>query len=109
MVIGIATILPWLYIPVFIALANSFVNARIATMSEAVFSRFFMIHLAVSLFTMALMGFYIVYLFRTTVVPADKKTLWAVVLFMASMVAMPVFWYLYLWKPAKAQPAVTPA
>jgi hypothetical protein len=52
---------------------------------------------------MALVGVllvsYIVYLFKTEYVPTDKKALWAVVLFMANMFAMPVFWVLYVWQP----------
>ena len=43
---------------------------------------------------------YIVYLFRTKHVRQDKKALWAVVLFLGNFVAMPIFWYHYVWKPA---------
>jgi len=32
----------------------------------------------------------------------DKKVLWAVVIFMGSMIAMPIYWYLYIWKQAPA-------
>jgi hypothetical protein len=47
----------------------------------------------------ALLISYIVYLFKTDHVPKDKKALWAVVLFMGHVLAMPIFWYIYVWSP----------
>jgi hypothetical protein len=47
---------------------------------------------------MALIAFHIVYLFKTNRVPKDKKALWAAVIFLGNMVAIPVFWYLYVRK-----------
>ena len=50
--------------------------------------------------------FYIVFLFKTDRVPQDKKALWAAVLFLGNMLAMPVFFYLYVWPdewPRKGQ------
>jgi hypothetical protein len=46
----------------------------------------------------ALLIFYIVYLFRTDRVASDKKALWAVVLLMGHVVAMPIFWFFYIWR-----------
>jgi hypothetical protein len=63
-------------------------------------------HLATILLTLGLSAFYIVFLFKTDRVPQDKKALWAVVLFLANMLAMPVFFYLYVWPdewPKKGQ------
>jgi type II secretory pathway component PulM len=37
--------------------------------------------------------------FQSNRVSADKKALWAVVLFLGNIFAMPVYWYLYLWRP----------
>ena len=65
-------------------------------------------HLATMLSIFALTTFYIVYLFKTDRVAVDKKALWAVVLFMGNLVAMPVFFYLYIWPDEEAarQPGV---
>jgi hypothetical protein len=38
--------------------------------------------------------------FRTDRVPADKKALWAVVLFLGNFFAMPFYWYFYIWPKA---------
>jgi hypothetical protein len=36
--------------------------------------------------------------FRNDRVNKDMKVLWAVVLFMGSFIAMPIYWYLYIWR-----------
>jgi hypothetical protein len=45
--------------------------------------------------------------FRNDRVDKDKKVLWAVVLFMGNMIAMPIYWYLYIWRevPTAGSPA----
>ena len=63
-------------------------------------------HLATIMLMFGLTAFYIVFLFKTDRVPQDKKALWAAVLFLGNMLAMPVFFYLYIWPdewPRKAQ------
>jgi len=50
-----------------------------------------------------LVAVYIIYLFKTDHVAKDKKALWAVVLFLANLVAMPVFWFLYVWRPLSSK------
>src|SRR2546430_2615182 len=64
------------------------------------FETIFRIQMLVMALVLALMAFYIVHLFRTDRVPADKKALWAVVLFLGNLLAMPVYWYLYMWPKA---------
>ena len=66
----------------------------------------FPLHLLTMLIVMALMVFYIVNVFKNERVDKDQKVLWAVVLFMGNMIAMPVYWYLHIWKSA---PAVNPS
>jgi hypothetical protein len=47
---------------------------------------------------MGLTVFYMVNVFRNDRVDKDKKVLWAVVIFMGNMIAMPIYWYLYIWR-----------
>ena len=56
------------------------------------------LHLLTMLEILVLLVIYIVHVFKTDSVPQDKKALWAVVLFLGNMLAMPVYWYLYIWK-----------
>ena len=68
------------------------------------FAIIFCLHVLTMLLIMALTVFYMVNVFRNDRVEKDKKVLWAVVLFMGNMIAMPIYWYLYIWK----EPAVAP-
>ncbi len=68
------------------------------------FDRLFRLHMLVMALVLALLAFYIVHLFLTPRVPSDKKALWAVVLFLGNLLAMPVYWYLYIW-PARTEGA----
>jgi hypothetical protein len=56
------------------------------------------LHFLTMLWVVVLMVIYIVNVFKNDRVDKDKKVLWAIVLFMGSMIAMPVYWYLYIWK-----------
>ena len=45
-----------------------------------------------------LLFIYIRDVFKNDKVAQDKKALWAVVLFMGGVIAMPIYWYFYIWK-----------
>jgi len=69
------------------------------------FNAMFRLQLFSMAFCAALLAFYIVHVFRTDRVPADKKALWAVVLFLGNVFAMPVYWWLYVWPKSEARAA----
>ena len=48
-----------------------------------------------------LIAFYLYSLFTTDFVEKSTKPLWAVVIFLGNIISMPIFWYLYMWKPAR--------
>ena len=74
------------------------------------FFMIFIMHFLTILEGFALLAIYIIHLFKTPLVAADKKALWAVVLFFGNMFAMPVYWYIYIWKPLREDaPADMPA
>ncbi len=62
-------------------------------------------HFGTMLLLFALLVFYIVFLFKSDRVPQDKKALWAAVLFMGNALAMPVFFYVYVWPEEWPRPA----
>jgi len=62
------------------------------------FMLIFPLHILTMLWLMALTVFYMVNVFRNERVDKDQKVLWAVVLFMGNIIAMPIYWYLYIWK-----------
>jgi hypothetical protein len=44
---------------------------------------------------------FIVYLYKAPHIPADKRALWTAVLVFGNILAVPVFWLLYVWCPLK--------
>jgi hypothetical protein len=108
--VGIATLWPFIYMVLFMLFMFSavfFIGGPGSgdTGVPLPFLLIFPLHLLTMLAIMALTVFYIVNVFRNERVDKDKKVLWAVVLFMGNMIAMPIYWYLYIWK----EPAVTSA
>jgi uncharacterized membrane protein len=78
-------------------------NPSTAAQAASEFDRIAVLHVGFIFITWALIASYIVYLFKTTHVQAEKKALWAVVLFLGNLIAMPVFWYLYVWNPTNRE------
>ena len=105
--VGALTLWPILYIFLFIAFAVGMMfyasGVDAATRAQEPPAALFVVvalHFATIAMFFALIAFYIVYSFKTDRVPQDKKALWAAVLFFCGMVAMPVFFYLYIWPEA---------
>lgn len=61
----------------------------------------FPLHFLTMLEIFVLLVIYIVHVFKTDRVSQDKKALWAVVLFLGNMIAMPIYWYLHIWRAPK--------
>lgn len=59
------------------------------------------LHLFTMFVIFALLTIYLIYLFKTDVVPKDKRPLWAIALVLGNIAAMPIFWYIYIWKNVK--------
>jgi len=104
--LGAATLWPFLYMIIFFV----FIFSTILFMPgkqgpdgfPIMFAFIFALHLLTILLTMGLTVYFIVDVFRNARVDKDKKVLWAVVIFLGNMIAMPIYWYLYIWK----EPAV---
>lgn len=95
------TIWPIAYMFVFMAsVASSFFFMRSGSnQMPPFFGILFALHFLTMLEVVGLLVYYILHLFKTDAVSQDKKALWAVVLFMGNAIAMPIYWYLYIWKP----------
>lgn len=52
--------------------------------------------------------FYLVYLFTRPNLPLEKKLLWALILVVGNVYAMPVFWVLHVWKQGQPTPVSLP-
>ena len=97
------TVLPLVYMALFLAsIAFIFRSAANESLLVGHFGTFIAIHLAVMLLMFGLLAFYIVFLFKTPDVRTDMKALWAIVIFMGGPIAMPIFWYLHIWREGSA-------
>ena len=110
--VGFLTVWPLLYMFIFFAFVlTSFswptrVNGPGGPF--AMFSIVMVAHLGTMLIIMALLVFYIVHVFKNPALTGDRRTLWAVVLFMGSIIAMPIYWFYYVWhEPVLAPPPGT--
>ena len=99
--LALATLWPFFYLILFFAVVFSTVVFMPGTGEPGpppLIALILPLHLFTMLAGIALIVFYIVNVFRNDRVDKDKKVLWAVVLFMGSMIAMPIYWYLYIWR-----------
>lgn len=110
--LGIASLWPIVYMGLFMAfMFGTFFFTFISEMKHpgaepegfpVAFAVIFALHFFTILWIFGLLGVYIWHLFVTDRVPKDQKALWAVVLFLGNMMAMPVYWYLYIWREPRA-------
>jgi hypothetical protein len=53
-----------------------------------------------------LIAIYVRLCFRSAAVPKDQKVLWVVLLVLLNVLAMPVFWFKYIWRPIRSSEQV---
>lgn len=108
--IGLASLWPLIYLCAFIlffvAMFLSFAIGADGPRTEPpkVILLIFPLHFLTMLWIFGLMVFYIYNIFQNERIDGEKKALWAVVIFLGNMIAMPVYWYLYIWRePTKSK------
>ena len=109
-VLGIATIWPIVYMGAFISLmigmavleANRMVSLE--NVAPIVFMAAFGLHLLTMVGMLVLMVIYIIHIVRNKRFDVEKKILWAAVIVFAGIFAMPVYWYLYVWREPETVP-----
>ncbi len=105
-VLGIATIWPILYMVFFfLVFSQIFMSFSSGSMKEppAGFFLIFPLHFFTIILMFILIFIYIKNVFRNDRVAQDKKALWAVCLFLGNMIAMPIYFYLYIWREPKQE------
>jgi len=92
--LGAATITPMLYM-IFFLLYISFVF--LSPNNEQYFMTFILpMHISTMLLIFALLLIYMIDIFKNNRV--QKKELWAILIFIGSVIAMIAYWYLYIWQ-----------
>ncbi|MCA9031946.1 MAG: hypothetical protein KDA69_12305 [Planctomycetaceae bacterium] len=97
---GVLTILPWFYGFFFFAVVLWGLASSHGQPPVAMFAILFMSHICMMMLSLGLIVFYMIHLFSTDFVPKDQKPLWAVLLLVGGLLAMPIYWFFYIWKPA---------
>lgn len=112
-ILGLVTLWPFFYLILFFVMIFSFVlfgeGGGGGEGPPSLIAIIFPLHLLTMLVSFALMVFYIVNVFKTKRIENDKRALWAIVLFFGGMIAMPVYWYLFIWKDEAVATPSAPA
>jgi chromate transport protein ChrA len=90
--LGVLTAVPLLYIMSFL-----FVLDRPGAKAEVLE----ILHTGVIALTIALLAFYVFDSFKNPNVPSEKRRLWTAVLVLGNIFVEPVYFWLYIWTPAK--------
>ncbi len=110
-ILGIATLWPFVYLLVFMGFWLYMVLWGVSHQESTkeipvVFIGVFILHFITMIWTWGLLAIYICNVFKNDRVATDKKALWAVVLFFGNMIAMPIYWYLYIWREDEPLPKI---
>lgn len=111
--LGVLTIAPLAYLAVFllylIPRLQGLAGAGVASSHEfsELSRRVMWYHVSTVWFGFLLIAFYVAFVWRSRRVPQAKKSTWATLIIMGSLVTMPVFWYLYLWRDQPVEPKRT--
>jgi len=100
--LGLVTLWPFFYLILFFVLIFSMIllgpGSGGGSGPPPLIALIFPLHLLTMLIVIGLTIFYIVDVFKNNRVHKDQKALWAIVIFLGNMIAMPIYWYLYIWK-----------
>ena len=105
-ILGIATIWPILYTVFFFLLVFSqflFVSSG-GSLNELPIgiSLIFPLYFITIILMFVLIFIYVKNVFKNDRIQ-DKKALWVVAIFLGSYIAMPIYWYLYIWKEPRQE------
>ena len=107
--LGALTLLPVLYLLFFFAVVGTASVRGGGDPDEAgflvPFGVLMALHIGTMLLIIALMIVYIRDAYSNPRVDENKRTFWAVVLFMGNMIAMPIYWWLYMRLSAGHSPS----
>ncbi len=104
--LGAATAWPIIYMFVFIVTIFSTMRGAFngGGFEEPSLMPIFVLHMFTALETLVLLVFYVVHAIRNERLDQNTRLLWAILLFVGNMVAMPIYYIMNIW-PTHAEPA----
>lgn len=97
------TVLPFIYFPLSMIILTGDMWTEPSGAFEKKFDIFFNYVVVLNVLFFLLTASYLIYLFSTPYVPREKRMLWVVILLFVNVIAMPFFWYWYVWSPLKSE------
>ena len=98
------TILPLIYFPLSMVMFTTSMWREPSDSFDKQFDTFFEYGLVLNGLILFLTASYLIYLFATPYVHREKRMLWVVSLLFLNLIAMPFFWYWYVWGPLRNPP-----
>lgn len=102
-VFGMATLIPLIYVLCFFLLLFFHLTNIVGGIPERNilvenFDVLFVAHLAAMVWILALTILYIVHIAKHPSVKSEMRVVWIVAVLMANVFAMPIYWYLHIWR-----------
>lgn len=100
--LGILTAWPFAWIFLFILFVFGLIAGNpggdLGPIGGLLFMFFFLIHFLTVLLAIGLQVYYIINVFRNGNVDKDQQIVWVLALFFGGIIAMPIYWYMNIWK-----------
>ena len=106
LLLGLATLLPlayviFLFVSLFIHFTSMIFRIPARDIFVEWFDPMFIVHLGAMLWIMVLTVIYMVHIAKNAVLKNEMKAIWVMAVFMVNIFAMPIYWYLYIWRRRK--------
>ncbi len=69
------------------------------------FAVIFILHVLTMIDMVGMLIYYVLLAMKNQILSQDMRLVWALLIFVGNIIAMPIYWYLYIWKeqaPTKA-------
>lgn len=94
LLLGLVTLTPPVFIYTFVPY---FLIHKRLLLNDEYFTLFIAVQGVVLLFMFSLLAFYLWHLYTNKTIQGNGKMIWTIALFMASFIAMPIYWYKHVW------------
>ena len=104
-ILGVVTIWPLMYIPIFIGFIFSFIFS-LSVQDNPSFPGFFLVvfplHFLTMIVALGTLIFYLIDVYKSKKLTSDNKILWAILVLIGGSIGMVAYWYINVWKiPSK--------
>ena len=106
LLLGLATLWPlayavFLFVSLFLHFTSMLFGVPQRNIFVELFDHMFFVHLGTMLWIVALTVFYVVHVVKNPALKNDMKAVWAAAVAMGGVFAMPIYWYLFIWRTRK--------